>query len=202
MRNAIRIASLALFLVSLTAGEANAQYQEWWTAITYQAGLPGSDTKTIADELSWRGIGLEARTMVKPNVSIGGFIGWNVFNTETDGTISMAGADISGFQSRFVNAVPLLLTAHVYSSSNRGIRPYLGAGIGTYWIENRLELGRTALTTDNWHFGLAPELGFIIPFETQLETNLSVKYNYAFESGGRTHAYWTFGVGFAAKNRF
>ena len=39
MKNAIKVASLAFFLVSLSAGELNAQYQEWWTAITYQGGL-------------------------------------------------------------------------------------------------------------------------------------------------------------------
>ena len=204
MRNAIKVASLAFFLVSLSAGELNAQYQEWWTAITYQGGLAAGDTKEFTDEFSWRGLGLEARTMVKPNVSVGGFVGWNVFKGEEDGTISLGGADVSGFQSRFVNAVPLLVTAHVYSNSSRrdGMRPYIGGGIGTYWIENRLELGRTGLEVDNWHFGLTPEVGFILPAQNQVEGYFSVKYNYAFEAGGLTHSYWTFGIGIAASNRF
>jgi outer membrane protein W len=204
MKNAIKVASLAFFLVSLSAGELNAQSQEWWTAITYQGGLPAGDTKEFTDEFSWRGLGLEGRTMVRPNVSVGGFVGWNTFTGEEDGTVSLGGADVSGFQSRFVNAVPLLVTAHFYSNSSRrdGMMPYLGAGIGTYWIENRLELGQTALTTDNWHFGLAPEIGFLFPMEGQLIGKLSAKYNYAFEAGGITHSYWTFGIGIAASNRY
>jgi hypothetical protein len=202
MRNTIKVASLALFLVSTMAAEVNAQPQEWWGGVSYQGALPGGDTKLMADGFSWRGIGLEGRTSVRSNLSVGAFVGWNVFNDEVDGTISVAGADVSGFQSRFVNAVPLLATAHVYSGSKGGTRAYLGGGIGTYWVENRLELGQTALTSSNWHFGLAPEVGIILPKESFAAGFLSIKYNYAFESGGLAHSYWTFGIGIAGSNRF
>lgn len=202
MKNTIKVASLALFLLSMTAVDLSAQYNEWWGAISYQGSLPSGDTKTFSEPFSWRGIGLEGRTAVRSNVSVGGFVGWNVFNDELDGTVSLGGADISGFQSRFVNAMPLLATAHFYTGSRGDTRAYLGGGIGTYWIENRLELGRTALTTDNWHFGLAPEFGIILPRDRFAAGILSVKYNYAFEAGGITHSYWTFGIGFAASNAF
>ncbi len=202
MRNIIKVASLALFLLSTMAVDASAQYQEWWGAVSYQGSMPGGDTKDFTDSFSWRGIGLEGRTSIKSNVSVGGFVGWNVFSASTDDLISLGGADISGFQTRFVNAMPLLATAHIYSGSPGGVRTYLGGGIGTYWIENRLELGRTALTTSNWHFGLAPEIGVILPRDSFAAGFLSVKYNYAFEAGGIAHSYWTFGVGFAASNKF
>ena len=202
MRNMIKVASLALFLLSTTAVDASAQYQEWWGAVSYQGSLPGGETKDFTDSFSWRGIGLEGRTAVRPNVSVGGFVGWNVFNDSGEATSSIAGADISGFQSRFVNAMPLLATAHLYSGAAGGFRTYLGGGIGTYWIENRAELGLTALTTTNWHFGIAPEIGFIMPKDNFAAGFLSIKYNYAFEAGGIAHSYWTFGVGFAASNRF
>jgi hypothetical protein len=201
MKTAIKILSLALFLLPMTAGETNAQVQEWWTGITYQGALSAGDTKDIADQFSWRNVGIEGRTMVGPKMSVGVFAGWNVFNEETSGTISLAGVDVTGFQSRFVNAIPLLATVHLYSDRRNGPRPYLGGGVGTYWIENRLELGQTALEVDNWHFGLAPEFGIIFPTGGRLEGYLSAKYNYAFESGGITHSYWTFGIGLAGSNR-
>jgi len=202
MRNAIKVASLALFLVSMTTGELRAQSREWFTGVTYQGALPGGDTKEFAEGFSWRNIGIEGRTEIRDNLSAGLYVGWNVFNDETDETISVAGADVSGYQSRFVNALPILATMHLYSSKRSGVRPYIGAGIGTYWVEERLELGLTALEASNWHFGLAPEVGFVLPMQNQFASYFSVKYNYAFEAGGLTHSYWTFGIGIAASNRF
>ena len=137
--------------------------------------------------------------MINENASLGLFLGWNVFNDEVDGTIGLGGVDVSGFQSRYVNAVPMLATAHYYFGDRSGRSLYLGGGVGTYWIKNRLELGLTALTATSWHFGLAPEVGVTFPTRDLAEGYLSVKYNYAFEADGISHNYWTFGIGIAAR---
>jgi outer membrane protein W len=199
MKYAIRVLALALLLVFVANAKVSAQAQEWWWAFTYQTALSAGDTKDFVDQFSWRNVGVEARSMINQNASVGVFFGWNVFNKEVDGTISLGAVDVSGYQSRFINAVPMLATAHYYLGSRAGPRPYLGAGVGTYWIENRLELGLTSATVTNWHFGLAPEVGVIIPTQAMAETYLSVKYNYAFEAGDIQRAYWTFGIGFATR---
>ena len=195
MKNAIRVLALASLFV--LAGNANAQAQSnrlWW-AFTYQGALSSGDTKNFVDQFSWRNVGLEGRSFMNPDLSVGVFFGWNVFNDEGEGLVSLGSADISGYQYRFVNAFPMLLTAHYYLGDRTGPRAFVGTGVGTYWIENRMELGLTAVTVDNWHFGLAPEVGLMIPTAGFSEAYLSAKYNYAFESGGITHSYWTFGVG-------
>ena len=69
MNNAIRVGSLALFLV--LAGSAKAEAQEWWWGLTYQTALPSGDTKDIVDQFSWRNVGFEGRKMLKPNASVG-----------------------------------------------------------------------------------------------------------------------------------
>jgi hypothetical protein len=71
----------------------------------------------------------------------------------------------------------------------------VGTGVGTYYIENRAELGLTSVTVNKWHFGIAPEVGVLVPSSRVGDGLLSVKYNYAFEAGGVERAYWTFGVG-------
>jgi opacity protein-like surface antigen len=202
MKNAIKVASLALCLVFMTAGEVRAQSRDWWFGATYQGALPGGDTKDFTEGFSWRNIGIEGRTLLKDNLSLGLYAGWNVFNDEVDGTISLGGADVSGYQSRFVNAIPLLATIHLYSSRRSGVRPYIGGGLGTYWVENRVELGLTGLESDNWHFGLAPEVGFAMPMQNNVAAYVSVKYNYAFEAGDVSHSYWTFGIGIATSDMY
>ena len=197
MNNTIRVVALALFLVLAGSAKAEAQAQEWWWGVTYQTALSAGDTKDFVDQFSWRNVGIEGRTMIKPNLAVGLFFGWNVLHDEMEGTVSLGGVDVSGYQSRFVNAVPMLATAHYFFEERSGRRLFVGGGVGTYWIENRLELGLTALTSTNWHLGFAPEVGVTFPTRELGEGYLSVKYNYAAESGDVTHSYWTFGIGFA-----
>jgi len=198
MKNAIRILALAFFLLVAGSTAAEAQTGQVWWAFTYQTALATGDTKSFTDDFSWRNVGLEGRSFVGPNVSVGAFFGWNVLNSEVDGTVSLGPVDASGYQSRFINAFPMLVTAHYYLGERYGPRPYVGAGVGTYYIENRLEMGLTALTVSNWHFGFAPEVGVMIPTGGYSEAYLSAKYNYAASSGDITRSYWTFGLGFGS----
>ena len=199
MKTVTRVGLLALSLLLVGNAKAEAQYQDWWWGFSYQTALSAGDTKDFIDQFSWRNIGLEGRTMVNPNASVGVSFGLNVFHDEVDGTISLGGADISGYQSRYINAIPMLANAHYYLGKPRGPRPFFGVGIGTYWIENKIELGTTAITVDNWHFGLAPEAGFIFPTQGIMEGFVSAKYNMAFEAGGIEHQYWAFSIGLAAR---
>lgn len=196
MRYATRAGVLALLLSFGVCATAQAQ-EEWWGGFTYQAALTSGPTADFIDQLSWRNMGLEARKMVGENASLGVFFGWNVFNEELNTTSSLGAVDISGFQSRFVNAFPMLVTAHYYPGvrQSTSARFFVGTGVGTYYIENRAELGLTSVTVNKWHFGIAPEIGVLVPSSRVGDGLLSVKYNYAFEAGGIERAYWTFGVG-------
>ena len=71
--------------------------------------------------------------MLQPNVSAGLLLGWNVFAEQTDQLISFANAEVSGVQYRYVNAFPIMATAHYYFGGRRNsIRPYVGGGAGTF----------------------------------------------------------------------
>lgn len=188
----------ALLLVGAAAGGAEAQ-EDWWWGAVYQGSLGSGDTQEMIESFSWRNFGIEGRVLVREDVSMGVFAGWNVFNEQVDEQISFGGADVSGLQARYINAVPLLATVHYYARQSSGRTLFLGGGIGTYWIENRLEMGTTAVTATNWHFGLAPEVGFSFPLDNGLDGFLSVKYNYALEADSIEHSYWTFGIGLGGR---
>ena len=192
------LAALAgiLAALALTVRPADAQYG-WWSGFTYQAALAQSDSKLFSDGLEWRNFGLDFRRMVSPQVSVGFYTGWHTFNDRVDGLLSFDQVDVSGLQRRYLNAFPLLLTGHWYLQDARTGGAFVGLGAGTYWVENRVEIGRTSLKTDAWHFGLAPEVGWAFNTASGLAPYVTVRYNHAFEAGDFTHGWWTFGVGIA-----
>jgi outer membrane protein W len=198
MRTIDRVAMLTLALALTVSSTALAQ-DKWFAAVTYQAAMPTGDTKAFSDDFSWRNIGIEWRNMVQPNLSVGFATAWNVFAEQTDEVVSLGGFDASGTQFRYVNAFPLLLTAHYYVVPSRPMlpRPYLGVGVGTYFIENRLTAGTTGITSKNWHLGLAPEAGVVLPVNRYSAAFVNAKFNYALEAGDVTHTYWTFAFGMA-----
>ncbi len=182
-------------LLLLGAGPVEAQN---WYSFSYQPSQPLSNTKDFTDNFGWRGIGFDYKRVVKPNLAVGLSFGWHVFDEQTDEVVSAFGVDISGDQFRYVNSFPILANASYFLGKEGGVRPYLGANIGTYIMEHRLDVGLYSLSETKWHFGLAPEVGVAIPVRPQLAAVLSARYNYAFASGNiDDQAYVNFGLGLA-----
>ena len=99
---------------------------------------------------------------------------------------------------------------HYYFGKRRDVRFYVGANAGLYYILQRLDLGVWRIDSDNWHFGLAPEVGVLIPLaDGQTQFFVNAKYNYAFDSGtglgnkdDNYYSYWGINFGFAFSNMF
>ena len=185
---------LALLLV--LAGQLCAQ--EVLTGVTYNMALPSTETTDFVDETSFRGFGFEARAFSRNNLSVGVSLNWNVFSEVTDELISVDHGHVSGTQRRMVYAVPVMASAHYYFRdpwSREKVIPYAGIGGGAYRIEEILEIGVFEVIEDSWHFGLAPEVGMMVPL-ADLYAMVNLKYNYAFEGGGQQpHSYWGINVG-------
>ncbi|UCD23781.1 MAG: outer membrane beta-barrel protein [Gemmatimonadota bacterium] len=193
MGKTMRVAAAALFLTLVLSAESRAQ--QWFWGMEYMVSTPMSDTKEFANDFSWRNFGIQGRNLVKDNISVGLYFGWNVFAEKTDTLISFQGLDVSGVQYRYVNAFPIMATAHYYFGRRRGIRPFIGTGAGTYHSKYRLEIGQVAFEANQWHLGIAPEAGVIIPINWNARAMLNVRYNYGVKANGITLTYWTFGVG-------
>jgi hypothetical protein len=176
--------------------------QEMLSGITYNMGQTLSKSKELVNDYSWRGFGFEVRNMLNDNFSVGGSFSWNIFDQRTGEIIWLENGAISGTQIRHINAFPLLLNAHYYIGNDYSrIRPYIGLNAGTYYILQRLEIGIFALENNNWHFGVAPEIGVIIP-SGGADFIVNLKYNYAFPAGKKfngekaEHQYLGINVGF------
>jgi hypothetical protein len=178
---------LAGLLVLLWAAGAKAQQlPPVLIGLSWQLSFPIGETHAYASDVSWRGIGLDLATFVRPDVAVGLAFGWNVFFENTTSTLQYKGVDITGNQDRTLNVWPVLANARYFPRLGEGhsdVQPYVGANIGGYIIERYLAIGLTAFQETHFHFGLAPEIGVF--FQNPVgAVILNARYNMAFASGG------------------
>jgi hypothetical protein len=130
----VRLAAL-LFLMAGT--KASADLPPTLVGVSYQFSIPIGETANYTPPVSWRGIGLDFASFVKPDLAVGLAFGWNVFFDNTTKTINFKGVDITGNQDRSLNVWPVLANVRWFPkiTSNRDIQPYIGAHIGGYIIE-------------------------------------------------------------------
>ena len=177
-------------------------------SITYDISFPTGNLSDFIDKTSFKGFGIEGRWFQSKNLSFGLSFAWTVFDERVSDPIQIVQdgvhGTVSGTQVRVVNSLPILATAHYYTGKRRDqFRFYFGTGVGMYYIKQRLEIGLVAFESNNWHFGLAPEVGVLLSFSRELTMILNTKYNYAFSAGtslgggdDNTYAYWGINVGF------
>ena len=73
-----------------------------------------------------------------------------------------------------------MLNAHYYMGEKGEIRPYAGLSAGGYYVNQELQVGIATFQNDSWEWGVAPELGVIIPVQRGLGVILAGKYNFIF----------------------
>jgi hypothetical protein len=198
------IAAIALFSCASFA-------QELLTNLSWSLGLPANRTEEYIQDLSYRGFNISGRRFIDKYNSVGFATGWNIFDqkvTDPLNIVNDAGTGsgtITGTQIRTINSFPLLVGFHHHFGRSDDMRLFIGLNAGTYYILQRLEMGVFLIDDDNWHFGLAPEGGIIIPVgDDGTGIQLNARLNYAFDSGtglgGETNNYytfWDFGIGFS-----
>lgn len=184
---------LAVGMIFCLAAPAAAQ--DWFWGATWGLSMAGGETKEYISEESWRNFGLEGRKFVSPKTSVGLSFNWTVLDEKTTETVKFAGGAITGTQFRYINAFPLLLTGHKYFGDDEGTMIFVGAGIGAYAVERRTEVGLFAVTSDTWHFGLAPEAGIIIPLGWRAKGLLNGRYHYTSETDGYDYQWWEVRIG-------
>jgi len=176
----------ALLLIGLFVN-TNAQ-QTYWT-LNWDISKATSDTGDYIGDIGFRGISFDGRYFVKPQLTIGGFFGWNAnneklnngepFEFQQDGTTG----HISGTQVRYLNTLPILVTSHYYmDSKKRSFKPYIGLGIGTVYTEQRTDFGLNSFYSDSWGFGAQPEIGAFIGFNSYSGTGINVALRYLYGS--------------------
>ena len=166
-------------------------------ALQWSMGLGVGSTNEFANDYSFGGFAVEGRYWVADQVTVGLLWGWNALHEkEYNRTYSTENLAITSTQVRWVDAMPLQLTAHYYLElGTKTLLPYVGAGVGTAWTQRQLVLPFSSYTQDSWHFAFAPELGVL--FNTgRGGLLLSTRFNYAVETDDAPEELWfSFNIG-------
>lgn len=152
--------------------------------VSYPIAFPMGDLNDYISKTSFRGINFEFNRQIKPQVSVGLEVGWNVFYNDAgnvqykDQTVT-----VTGKQYRYTNSVPILVGAQ-YWPTPKGSKaaPYVGVGIGTVYSNRTTDLGLYRITTEAWQFAIRPELGFVFKTSAGVNPFVGVKYYWPFNS--------------------
>jgi hypothetical protein len=189
---------LTFALVTSLSVSSFAQGGGYWN-FTWDIGFPLSTTSEFISATSLRGFAVEGRGYATDRLLVGGRIAWNTFY-ENNGWVTETSENqtitIYGYERRYMNAMPIMATAH-YEFGNRTVLPYAGLGVGTYYINSRDYMGIYYTQDQVWHFGVYPEVGIVIPLgggTTGIDIN--AKYNYAAKTKDASAESWiSLGIG-------
>lgn len=148
--------------------------QGGYTNITYNIAAPLGKTADYISNTSFRGTSLEIGTALSENFSIGLGGSWHVFYQDQGyTTIELSNTSaLSGRQYRYINAFPVMAIGRYLFNSQGRFTPFIGAGLGTAYIEQRTDIGSVPFKAYAWHLAVAPEVGAIV--EVGYRTNLFV----------------------------
>lgn len=187
--------------------------QELLTSLTWNIGIPVSKLNQYTTDVSYRGFTIAGRRFIDKENSVGFMLGWNIFDEKNYDPINIqqenGSGTISGTQVRSINSFPLLVGLQHFFGNKKDMRTFVGINTGLYYILQRLDMGVYRIDNDNWHFGLAPEAGLIIPLNGDASLDLGARYNYAFDSGtalggaeNNFYSFWEINIGFAFSSRW
>jgi opacity protein-like surface antigen len=166
---------LALIVIGFSMQYAAAQNR---FGLTYNTALPLGETAELAGKYSFRGAGIEGRWGVGSSFDIGFSASWNVFYESVNGSFTEGSKTLTGTQYRYINAYPIMVTAYKSFGSSETFHPYVGLGVGAIKADHRKEMGLWYVDSNNWHFGMAPEIGVVIKTFRSFDYLVSIRYNY------------------------
>jgi len=173
-------------------------YSQNMHGLSYSMSLPLGETSNLISKYQWRGLAIEGKYFVADQVTLGWQSGWNTMYEGESGTFTDGTRTRTGTQYNWLNIWPMLLTFDYFFGTDGDTQPYLGAGVGTYWVEQRSQMGLFADTYSTWNFGIAPEVGVLIPINLYSNFYVNLKYNYGLNGSADVSNYsWlSFNVGF------
>lgn len=192
------ITILAAASLLFTVKPAKAQDREKIFNMYYSMGLATGELSDFISKYSWRGFGMEWKTDVFDNASLGFGAEWNVFYEDMGyGTYTRDNIALSGEQFRYANMFPMTARFNYFKDNAAGMRFFGGAGIGTTYIINDLDMNIYRWNLDTWQFLIAPEVGVSYDISPSNTLLLSVKYNLNFKTKDvPSQSYLAFNIGF------
>ena len=197
------VAVVAATLILPANADAQRRTRGYMGTLTYSPAVPTGDTKNFVDDFSWLGFTLEGDWFGwRDDISTGFIIGWQeLYQESNNDSFEFPIGTTTGRTYRHISAIPLLFRGRYWANADKQIQPFVGAGVGTYWMKQMLDFGIYTGEEDHWHFGVAPEVGVMFTTRGGVGWTLNARYNYPFKAGdylsgdSKSWAYWGIGMG-------
>ncbi|MBS1561752.1 MAG: hypothetical protein JSS89_09120 [Bacteroidetes bacterium] len=197
---------IALVLLGMVSGGTSASAQQrYLTSLNWSIGFPTGNLDNYTPSTSFSGFSADLRFLQPDRTFFGVSGGWNYFSDLLrNATVSVENGAIYGTQVRTVNAIPLLASAGMFfDDGTSNMHPYAAINVGAYSVNQRVEIGLVQINNNNWHFGVAPEVGLMIDLERTTAFNAQARYNRALSSGtalngssDNSYGWWSLNLGF------
>ena len=191
--------AISALLVSL-----NSFGQEFYTNMTYDMSVPVGSTSDFISKTSFRGFTFNLGRYITNEIAIDLRFSWNTFYEARDFetyTLDNGTTSVTGKQFRYINSFPMTVGARYVMNPSSAFSPYFAAGLGTYKINERVDMGIYTVEDRYWHFGFYPEIGLFYDFSYSVGLNVYARYDYALKTkDASSYSYIAFGVGFHFKN--
>jgi len=154
------------------------------TNISYSIGFPSGQLSDYINEPSFRGFSFGYAKFIKPDLTLGFNVGWNVFyKSKSYDTYNQGTASFSGNQYRTNNTMPIMGNVNYYFKRNEKINTYVGMGLGMVYNRRNTDMYIYTFEEESWNFGFQPELGLEYKVDSKISLTVAGKYYYCFESG-------------------
>jgi hypothetical protein len=186
--------------------------QRYFASLMWSVATPAGAFRSFVNETSASGFGLDVQWWVADHISVGVVGGYNmwsdVFRDRTHEFQSGAyDAAINGTQVHTVNSFTIMAGSRYVFGRSRDVRPFVGVAAGAVTSNQVLDVGFVEFNEVNWHLGVAPSVGLLIPVSFQTMVDLSARMSYGFPSGtalydASTHAiaFWSINAGITFGN--
>jgi hypothetical protein len=150
-------------------------------SLQWNMAVPTGQTNDFVGNISLKGVNLDYRLCIKPNIYVGARAAWNVFYEDQGWkTVSVDNNTMYSNYRHYINTIPVMLSGG-YLFNSRKFVPYAGLNLGAYYITSKnLAADGNAVYQNAVHFGVAPEIGISIPFIiSNFGLNITTRYNWA-----------------------
>lgn len=151
--------------------------------LSYEPATPLGEMRDFIGKTSFRGLSASGNWFLGKKITLGATIQWTGFYEKVDReTFEIEGSAITSTVWKEFYILPLYVNAKYHFLEEGMFLPYAGLSAGASYIEQLAQVGTFEFTEIHWRFGLAPEVGTLIPMgiEKSWGLNVMLRYQMAF----------------------
>jgi hypothetical protein len=183
----MKIKSILIIAITILISSSSFAQQKgkYLASIYYDMSFPVGRSSDFVKNPSFAGVQFDGKQFISNKTAVGLLFGWNVFSKDNTGLQTFPSGAVYGYTASYINALPLLASITYFPNTSRSVKTkfYMVGYVGAYNILSQLQVGVATFESNNWHFGMAPEIGVYYQAGRTTNLTLSTRYNYAFSSG-------------------